>query len=69
MWHYHRSWKAGAEALITGGAVFLFIFILALPELLSGKDYITLCILFFVGVACITSGILIKRWARKNGKK
>ena len=57
MWHYHRSWKAGAEALIAGGAAFLFIFILALPELLSGKDYITLCILFFVGIACVTSGI------------
>lgn len=69
MWHYHRSWKAFAEAIITAGALSLLIFILVLPELLSGKDYISLCIIFFVGIACVTSGILIKRWARKNGKE
>ena len=68
MWHYHRSWKAGAEALITGGAVFLFFGILSFPQLFTG-DFLGVIILLVLGVSCIAAGIWIKRWARKNGKE
>lgn len=69
MWHYHRSWKAGSEALITVGVVALIMFVVLLSELWNGGDYISLFIIFVGGIGCLISGIAIKIWARKNGKK
>lgn len=66
---YSKSWKGFGTALIVAGVVFLTVFVLVLQELLAGGDYISLIIMFVVGVICIISGILVKRWARKNGKK
>ncbi len=66
---YSKSWKGFGTALIAAGVVFLIVFVLALPELLAGGDYISLIIMFVVGVICIISGILVKRWACKTSKK
>ncbi len=69
MIHYRRSWKGTGNALITVGVVFLSAFVLLLPELLGGRDYISLIMMFVLGVVGIVSGILVKRWAHKNGKE
>lgn len=66
---YNKSWNAFGEALIVVGLVLLAAFALLFLELSKGGDYISLIIMLGLGVLCIASGILVKRWARKRGKK
>ena len=68
MWHYHRSWKAGSEALITVGIVCLLFGILFFRQLFT-EDYLDVVILLVIGGVCTGAGIWIKRWDKKNGKK
>lgn len=69
MVHYHRSWQSGGTALIIVGMVFLGTLILSLKQYIVEKDFIGIILLSVLSLVCITSGILIKRYARKNGKK
>lgn len=67
MWHYHRSWKAFAEAIITVGVVFLVMGILFFRQLFT-EDYLGVVILLVIGVVCTGAGTWIERWAKRNGK-
>ena len=67
MWHYHRSWKAFAEAIITVGVVFFVMGILFFRQLFT-EDYLGVVILLVIGVVCTGAGTWIKRWAKRNGK-
>lgn len=50
------------------GAGFLVVFILTLKGSWETGDYLTLVVLFALGILFFVSGILIKRWAKRNGK-
>lgn len=69
MVHYHRSWKSGGTALIIVGMVFLGTLVLSLKQYIVEKDFIGIILLSVLSLVCIISGILIKRYARKNGKE
>ena len=68
MWHYHRSYGAFAGALITAGSAALLICIGGIHQFFT-EDWIDITILLIIGILFITAGILVKRWAHKNGKK
>ena len=66
---YNKSWNTFGGALIVVGLASLAVFVLVFQELSIGGDYVSLVIMGGLGILCVFSGILVKRWARKKGKK
>lgn len=64
-----RGWKPFGTALIGGGAAISLVFFGSLKQYLSDGDYLSIIVLFAMCIIPIIAGILIIRWARKNGKK
>lgn len=64
-----RGWQPFGGALQGAGVGILFVFILTLKGSLRDGDYLTLVMLFALGMLFFVSGTLVKRWAKKNGKK
>lgn len=69
MVHYHRSWQSGGTALITVGLVFLGVLVFSLKQYIVDKDFVGIIICSVLSFGFILAGILVKRYARKNGKE
>lgn len=69
MVHYHRSWQSGGTVLIIVGLVFLGVLIFSLKQYIEDKDFIGIIICSVLSCGFILAGILVKRYARKNGKE
>lgn len=69
MVHYHRSWQSGGTALIIVGLLFLGTLVFSLKQYIVDRDYIGIVILSVLSLGVILAGILVKRYARKNGKE
>lgn len=66
---YNKSWNNFGGGLIVAGLALLAVFALVFQELSIGGDYVSLVIMGGLGILCVFSGVLVKRWARKKGKK
>ena len=64
-----RGWQPFGGALQGAGVGILFVFILTLKGSLRDGDYLTLVVLFALGMLFLVPGILIIKWTKKNGKK
>lgn len=69
MVHYRKSWQSGGTAIIIVGVVLLGFLVLSLEQYILDKDFHSIIIMAVLGLLFIISGIAVKRWARKNGKK
>ncbi len=66
---YNKSWNTFGGALIVAGLALLVVLALVFQELSIGGDYVSLVIMGSLGILCVFSGIFVKIWARKKGKK
>ncbi len=69
MVHYHKSWQSGGTALIIVGMCFLGTLVFSLKQYIVEKDFIGIIILSVLSLIFILTGILVKRYARNNGKE
>ncbi len=69
MVHYHKSWRGGGTALIIVGMCFLGTLVFSLKQYIVEKDFIGIIILSVLSLIFILAGILVKRYARNNGKE
>ena len=68
-WHYHRSWQTGGNSIILVGLLSLGALILSLKQYIIDKDFFNMILLSGISLLLIASGIYVKWWAKKNGKK
>lgn len=64
-----RGWVSGGIAMIGAGVGGLVLFLLLLLDSFNGGDYLSLIVVFALSMLFLVPGILIVRWAKKNGKK
>ncbi|MBQ3163152.1 MAG: hypothetical protein IJC02_01225 [Lachnospiraceae bacterium] len=65
----NRGWVSAGTAMIGAGLAALVLFVLLLKDSFNAGDYLSLVVVFLLSMLFIVPGILIIRWAKKNGKK
>ena len=65
----NRGWVSAGTVMIGAGLAGLVLFLLLLFNSFNAGDYLSLIVVFLLSMLFIVPGILIIRWAKKNGKK
>lgn len=66
---YNKSWKNFSIYLMVVGFALWGFLALSLKQYIIDGDIIPIVLLAGLGLVFVVAGVLVKRWARKNGKE